>query len=79
MVINAVDFLNLGLDIESFEVNYTSELIKGDLVSVEASIVEETSEHYSLAVYIKFLDNLIETNQQEEHDSLKALIKLRKH
>lgn len=78
MVINAVDFLDLGLDIDSFEVNYTSELIKGDLVSVEASIVEETSEDYSLAVYIKFLDNLIETNKQEAHDSLKALIKLRK-
>lgn len=81
MVINAVDFLNLGLDIESFEVNYTSELVKGDLVSVEANIVEETEEHYSLAVYIKFLDNLIESNkqdQQEEYDSLKALIKLRK-
>lgn len=79
LVINAVDFLNLGLDIDSFEVNYTSELIKGDLVSVEASIVEETNEHYSLAVYIKFLDNLIETNKQEAHDSLKALIKLKKH
>ena len=79
MVINAVDFLDLGLDIDSFEVNYTSELIKGDLVSVEASIIEETNEHYSLAVYIKFLDNLIETNKQEAHDSLKALIKLKKH
>ena len=78
MVINAVDFLNLGLDIENFEVNYTSELVKGDLVSVEASIVEETGEYYSLAVYIKFLDNLIETNKQEAHDSLKALVKLRK-
>ncbi len=78
MVINAVDFLNLGLDIESFEVNYTSELVKGDLVSIEASIVEETNEYYSLAVYIKFLDNLIESNKQEEHDSLKALVKLRK-
>lgn len=79
IVINALDFLDLGLDIDSFEVNYTSELIKGDLVSVEASIVEETNEHYSLAVYIKFLDNLIETNKQEAHDSLKALIKLKKH
>lgn len=79
MVINAVDFLDLGLDIDSFEVNYTSELVKGDLVSIEASIIEETSEHYSLAVYIKFLDNLIETNKQEAHDSLKALIKLKKH
>lgn len=78
MVINAVDFLNLGLGIESFEVNYTSELVKGDLVSIEASIVEETNEYYSLAVYIKFLDNLIESNKQEEHDSLKALVKLRK-
>lgn len=85
MVTNAVDFLNIGLNIEIIEVNYTSELVKGDLVAVEAGILEETDEHYSLAVNIKFLDNLIGTStreieykKQKTHDSFKALIKIRK-